>query len=103
MALHLVGETIDAKRAHGRAQQGELVQLIRGVYLERADPADALVLRHAVRIAHYLYPQAYLSSASAVLLGPTRDGRLFLGGRRNQRTRLRSLEIVQNEAPAHPS
>jgi serine/threonine-protein kinase HipA len=38
-----------------------------------------------------------------VLLGPTRDGRLFLAGRRNQRTRLRSLEIIQNEAPAHPS
>lgn len=103
MALHLVGETIDAKRAHARAQRGELLQLIRGVYLERDDPADALVLRHAVRIAHYLYPQAYLSSASAVWLGPTRDGRLFLAGRRNQRTRIRALEIVQNEAPAHPS
>jgi serine/threonine-protein kinase HipA len=103
MALHLVGETIDAKSAHRRAQQGELLQLIRGVYIERADAADALVLRHAVRIAHYLYPQAYLSSASSVLLGPTPDGRLFLAGRRNQRTRLRSLEIVQNEAPAHPS
>jgi serine/threonine-protein kinase HipA len=103
MALHLVGETIDAKLAHRRAENGELTQLIRGVYVERNDPVDALVLRHAVRIAHYLYPQAYLSSASAVLLGPTGDGRLFIAGRRNKRTRLRTLEIVQNEAPMRPS
>src|SRR6185312_12559918 len=48
-------------------------------------------------------PTAYLSGASAALLSPTSDGRLYLSGRRNQRTRLRSLEIVQNEAPPHPS
>src|SRR3546814_10287593 len=51
----------------------------------------------------YLYPNAYLSSASAALLAPTPDGRLFISGRRNQRTRLRTLEIIQNEAPKHPS
>jgi hypothetical protein len=34
MTLHLVGETIDAKHAHGRAQQGELIQLFRGIYVE---------------------------------------------------------------------
>ncbi|TCU38490.1 hypothetical protein EV129_10493 [Rhizobium azibense] len=57
-----------------------------------------LVLRHAVRIARYLYPHAYLSAASAVLLGPTRDGRLFLSGRRIQRTRLRSTRPVPHLA-----
>ncbi|TPE58561.1 HipA domain-containing protein [Sandaracinobacter neustonicus] len=103
MTIHLVGETIDAKRAHQRAQAGELVQLVRGIYVDRQADADAAILGHAVRIAHYLYPNAYLSSASAVLLAPTPDGRLFISGRRNQRTRLRSLEIVQNEAPPHPS
>lgn len=103
MAIHLVGETIDAKRAHQGAQAGELIQLVRGVYVNRDADADATILGHAVRIAHYLYPNAYLSSASAVLLAPTPDGRLFLSGRRNQRTRLRALEIVQIEAPAHPS
>ncbi|TIP10186.1 MAG: type II toxin-antitoxin system HipA family toxin, partial [Mesorhizobium sp.] len=61
------------------------------------------MLKHAVRIAKYLYPNAYLSAASAVLLGPTRDGRLFLSGRRIQRRRLRLLEIIQNAAPDHPS
>ena len=101
MALHLVGETLDAKRAHRQAQLGELEQLVRGVYVDRSDDIDSLVLRHAVRIAHYLYPKAYLSSASAQLLGPTADGRLFIAGLRNQRTRLRALEIVQNEAPLH--
>ncbi len=103
MAIHLVGETIDAKRAHQRAQAGELIQLVRGVYVDHDGDAEATILGHAVRIAHYLYPNAYLSSASAVLLAPTPDGRLFISGRRNQRTRLRMLEIVQNQAPAHPS
>jgi serine/threonine-protein kinase HipA len=103
MALHLVGETIDAKRAHLRAQSGELIQLVRGVYVDDDGNAETAVLSHAVRIAHYLYPNAYLSSASAALLAPTPDGRLFISGRRNQRTRLRNLEIVQNEAPSHPS
>ena len=56
-----------------------------------------------LRIANYLYPRAYLSAASAVLLAPTRDGRLFISGPRSQRTRIRTLEIIQNTAPAHPS
>jgi serine/threonine-protein kinase HipA len=32
-----------------------------------------------------------------------RDGRLFLTGRRVQRQRIRTLEIIQNKAPDHPS
>ncbi|HMD72089.1 MAG TPA: type II toxin-antitoxin system HipA family toxin [Bryobacteraceae bacterium] len=103
MPLHLVGETIDKTRSHYRAETGDLVQLMRGIYVDAADDADAMVLRHAVRIARYLYPSAYLSAASAILLGPTRDGRLFLSGRRRQRTRIRGLEIVRNEGPEHPS
>jgi serine/threonine-protein kinase HipA len=103
MPLHLVGETLDKTRSHYLAETGKLVQLMRGIYVDASDDVEATVLKHAVRIAHYLYPRAYLSAASAVLLGPTRDGRLLLSGRRKQRTRLRSLEIIQNEAPAHPS
>lgn len=103
MSIVLVGETVDRRRAHSRAATGELIQLVRGVYVTADSDVDAVVLAHAVRIAHYLYPNAYLSSASAVLLGPTPDGRLFISGRRNQRTRLRNLEIVQNEAPSHPA
>ncbi|MHB8347401.1 MAG: type II toxin-antitoxin system HipA family toxin [Acidiferrobacterales bacterium] len=103
MALHLVGETLDKARSHYRAETGKLIQLMRGIYVDRDDDIDATVLRHAVRIARYLYPQAYLSAASAALLGPTRDGRLFLSARRKQRTRIRALEIIQNEAPKHPS
>ena len=103
MALHLVGETLDKTRSHYRAETGKLVQLMRGIYVDANDDIDATVLRYAVRIAKYLYPQAYLSAASAALLGPTRDGRLFLSARRKQRTRIRALEIIQNEAPKHPS
>jgi len=103
MALHLVGETLDKTRSHYLAETGKLAQLMRGIYVDAGDDVEAVVLKHALRIARYLYPRAYLSAASAVLLGPTRDGRLFLSGRRKQRTRLRSLEIIQNEAPAHPS
>src|SRR5579864_9343722 len=103
MAIHLVGETLNKSRSHRGAEAGHLVHLMRGVYVDAGDDIDATVLRHAVRIAKYLYPQAYLSAASAVLLGPTPDGRLFLSARRKQRTRIRALEIIQNEAPAHPS
>lgn len=103
MAIHLVGETIDKARAHYQAEAGKLVHLMRGIYVDAGDDIDATVLKHAVRTAKYLYPRAYLSAASAVLLGPTRDGRLFLSGRRIQRTRIRALEIIQNRAPRHPS
>ncbi|HEX4077477.1 MAG TPA: hypothetical protein VHX61_01200 [Rhizomicrobium sp.] len=103
MPLHLVGETLDKARSHYRAGTGKLVQLMRGIYVDPDDDIDTVVFTHAVRIAKYLYPQAYLAAASAVLLGPTRDGRLFLSARRNQRTRIRSLEIIQNEAPKNPS
>ena len=103
MALYLVGENIDKGRSHYQAETGKLVQLMRGIYVDADDDIDAIVLKHAVRIARYLYSKAYLSAASAILMGPTRDGRLFLSGRRSQRTRIRALEIIQNEAPKSPS
>lgn len=103
MGLHLVGETIGKDRSHYQAEAGKLVQLMRGIYVDQGDDIDAIVLKHAVRIAKYLYPKAYLSAASAILLGPMRDGRLFLSSRRNQRTRIRALEIIQNQAPNRPS
>lgn len=103
VALHLVGETIDKTRSHYMAETGKLVQLMRGIYVDANDDVDQTVLAHAVRIARYLYPKAYLSGASAIQLGPTSDGRLYLSGRRVQRTRIRALEIIQNKAPARPS
>jgi len=103
MALHLVGDTLNKTRSHYLAGTGKLVQLMRGIYVDADDDIDQTVLAHAVRIGHYLYPKTYLSAASAVLLGPMRDGRLYLSGPRVQRTRIRALEIVQNKAPARPS
>lgn len=103
MTLLLVGETIDKTRSHYLAQTGRIVQLMRGIYVEATDDVDATVLAHAIRIARYLYPHTYLSAASAIALAPTRDGRLFLSGRRNLRTRIRGLEIIQNVAPKLPS
>ena len=103
MPLHLVGENIDKTRGFRQAEAGKLVQLMRGIYVDADDDIDKTVRTHAVRIAKYLYPNAYLSAASAVLLGPMRDGRLFLTGRRVQRQRVRTLEIIQNKAPHHPS
>ncbi len=103
MPLQLVGETIDKTRSHYLAEAGKIVQLMRGIYVDAGDDIEQTVLAHAVRIARYLYPKAYLSGASAILLGPTRDGRLYLSGQRVQRTRLRSLEIIQNKAPVQPS
>ncbi len=103
MPLHLVGETIDKTRSHYLAETGKLVQLMRGIYVDTHDDIDQTVLSHAVRIARYLYPRAYLSAASAIHLGPTPDGRLYLTGQRVQRTRIRALEIIQNKAPVRPS
>ena len=90
MTLHLVGETIDKRTAHG-------------IYADASDDIEAVILGHAIRIAHYFYPRAYLSPATAVLLARTEDGRVFITGRRNQRARLCALEIVQNETPPQPS
>jgi serine/threonine-protein kinase HipA len=103
MTIYLVGENIDKTRSHYLSETGKLTQLMRGVYVDTTDDIDATILKHAVRIANYLYPNAYFAAASAILLAPTNDGRLFLSGRRRQRTRLRSLEIVQTDAPASPS
>ncbi|MCD6026444.1 MAG: HipA-like [Solimicrobium sp.] len=103
MALHLVGESIDKARAHHQAEAGKLQQLMRGIYVDADDNIDEMVLKHAVRIAFYLYSNAYLSGISASSLSPTADGRLFITSRRSQRTRIRSLEIIQNKAPSAPS
>jgi serine/threonine-protein kinase HipA len=103
MPLHLVGQTIDRFRAFAAAQSGDFVSLYRGIYVDATDDIERVVPAHGVRIAAFLYPQAYLSSASAVRLAPLADGRLFLSGRRNARTRIRNLEIIQNQAPDHPS
>lgn len=100
--LHLVGETTDKHRANYGVEQGKLTQIMRGVLVDADDDADAVILAHAIRIALYLYPKTYLSGVSAERLGTTLDGRLFLAGKRGQRTRLRSLEIVQTRAPERP-
>ena len=101
--LYLIGENLDSDSAYYRTETGRMMQLMRGIYADADEDIDEVVLRHAVRIANYLYPRAYLSAASAVLLAPTRDGRLYISGPRSQRTRIRTLEIIQNVAPAHPS
>lgn len=103
MALFLVGENIDKTRSHYQAETGQLTQLMRGIYVSSNSNIEEIILKHSVRIAKYLYPKAYLSAASAVLLGPTADGKLFISGVRSQRTRLRNLEIVQNKAPEFSS
>ena len=100
--LHLVGETIDKHRAQYGAETGKLVQIMRGIYVAAEDDADAVLFDHALRIAGYLYPNTYLCGPSAERLAPTADRRLFLSGRRNFRTRLLNLEIVQTRAPRAP-
>ena len=100
--LHLVGETIDKHRVQYGMETGRLVQIMRGIYVASDDDADAVLFDHALRIAAYLYPNTYLCGPSAELLAPTPDRCLFLSGRRNARTRLRTLEIVQTRAPGAP-
>lgn len=102
-ALHLIGINIDSSTAHYRVRTGVWTALRRGVFVDAEADIDEVVAAHAVRIATFLYPNAYLSAASAVLLGPAEGGRLFLSSRRGQRTRIRSLEIIQNQGPRVPS
>ena len=104
MSLYLVGENIDKSRSHYQAETGKLIQLMRGIYIDAAaDDIEGTILQYAVRIAKYLYPRTYLSAASAMILGPTSEGKLYISGPRSQRTRLRNLEIIQNRAPDFPS
>ena len=100
--LYLVGESIDKHRAHCGVETGRLVQIVRGIYVASEDDVDAVLFDHALQIAFFLYPTTYLCGASAEQLAPTPDSRLFLSGRRNARTRLRNLEIVQTRAPCAP-
>ena len=100
--LHLVGLTIDKHRVQYGVETGRLVQIMRGIYIAAEDDADAVLFDHALRIAGYLYPSTYVCGFSAEQLAPTPDRRLFLSGRRNARTRLRGLEIVQTRAPDAP-
>ena len=101
--LLIVGENLDRHTAFRWAEQGKVVQLVRGIYATAEADIDHLVPAHALRIAHHLYPRAYLAGASARRMTMTAGGKLYLSGRRNQRTRIRGLEIVQNVASASPS
>ena len=97
--LYLVGENIDKHRAYRLAKQNHLTPIMRGIFVESSSNIDEVLLRNSIRISNYLYPKTYLSGISAETLSPTMDGRLFLSGKRNQKTRLRSLIIVQTKAP----
>ncbi len=44
MALQLAGETIDKDRSHFDAETGNLVRLMRGVYVDADDDIDAVQL-----------------------------------------------------------
>ena len=100
--LYLVGENIDKHRAYRLAKQDKLVPIMRGILVESTSNIDEVILKNSIRISNYLYPKAYLSGVSAETLSPTMDGRIFLSGKRNQKTRLRSLVIVQTQAPDKP-
>ena len=102
--LHLVGETIDATRAYHRAQAGTLVRLVRGVYVESESDIEAVVLGHAMRIARYLHPQRLPVVSECISVGAgTGSTAVHHRPRRNQRTRIHTLEIIQNVAPKDPS
>ena len=103
MALYLVAVNIDRQTAHARAQDGVLTRIAQGIYVDADADISRVVMEHALRIATFLYPKTYLAGITAQIRRPTEDGRLFLSGKRNQRTRIRELEIIQNVAPVAPS
>lgn len=103
MALYLVAVNIDRQTAHARAQDGGLTRITQGIYVDADADVSRVVMEHALRIATFLYPKTYLAGITAQIRRPTEDGRLFLSGKRNQRTRIREFEIIQNVAPDAPS
>jgi len=98
-----VGENIDKHRGNYLAETGKAIQIMRGIYVDLSSDVESTISYHAIRISKYLYPRAYLSAASAFLLGPTQEGKLYITGPRIQRTRIRNIEIIQNKAPNFPS
>ena len=103
MALYLVGENIDKARSHYQASTGKIIQLRRGIYVDSTDEIEEIIFHYAIRIAKYLYPRSYLSASTSIQLHPTADGKLFISGTRRHRTRIRNLEIIQNQSPPYPS
>ena len=51
MSLHLIGETLDKPRSHYRAEAGPLIQLMRGIYLDAGDDAEAGRGRNCIEFA----------------------------------------------------
>lgn len=79
MMIHLVGETIDAKRAHQRALAGELVQIVRGIFpglggdrmaLKLNGKDDRLTRRDFMSLARTIgLPQSEAETAISELTG----------------------------------
>ncbi len=93
MTLHFVGETIDKRRAHGLAQSGEHLSLVRGVYAEAAADVDHALLAHAVRSAHHLYPAALSILRQRPSARPTAEGQLFSAADDSVRLRSASARL----------
>jgi hypothetical protein len=68
--------------------------------LSQDSPRTGYVVLDLMRVTH---ARAFLEKPMEVSLGPTCEGRLYLSGRRNLRTRIRGLEVIQNVAPRKPS
>lgn len=103
MGIVLVGEDIDKRRAAYLRESGRLIAVARGIHVEPGDDPARLLPAHAVRLARYLYPDAYLSHASAWRLGPGADGTLFLAGNTRHQAVLPGLRLIKSVMPATPS
>ncbi len=103
MAIYLVGENIDKHGASYGEDTGRLVQLTKGVYVSNDKNIDDEIRSHAFRITNYIYKNAYFIGYSAYELSPTLDGKVYIGGAKNVRNRIRSIEIIQTKRIQVPS
>jgi serine/threonine-protein kinase HipA len=87
---------------HLRARAREVIPLVRGGYASEGADIDQTVMAHADRIAHYTCPTPILRQRAPSCWRRPRTG-VFSSGRRNQRTRSRTLETVQDQAAGYPS
>lgn len=103
MSLYLVGENIDKHAAAYGAETNKLVHITKGVYITNNENIESEILKHSFRIAKYIYKNAYFIGYSANELTPTREGKVYIGGAKNVRNRIRSLEIIQTKQNLSPS
>ena len=107
MALYLTGVNIQKHVVFYKSRTGKLQKIYHGIYADAEDdPAAvaALLRAHAVRVAHYLFPSARISHASAHTLAPRHNQTLYVTGSKSKQIELPGLTVSvgREHTPGRP-